>query len=91
VVILIWWKLLGRQLARPREAASFRATGPHSIDEDIVQDREQPNPKVVPGAKARALLVSTNERVMNQILGIGVAAREHSCIAAQSGQFAEHV
>src|ERR1700740_2059346 len=39
--------LLLEQLFHPSEAANFRAAGARSINENVVQDRHEPNPQIV--------------------------------------------
>ena len=89
MVVLPGWNMRLRQFADACEALSLRTTSPGSIDEDIVHDRHQPNPHIVSGAKARAFLVSTNQRVVHQVLVI--TACERPRIAAQARQLAEHI
>lgn len=91
MVILRRWRLLLNELDHSRDASSFGVTGPRSVDEDIVQDRHQPNPQIVSGTKARASFVGTNERVVHQILGVDLGARERPRVAAQARHLAEHV
>jgi len=51
MVILRRWNLLLNKLAYSRDALSFGATGPGSVDEDIVQDRHNQTRRSCPGRK----------------------------------------
>ena len=73
------------------EAPSFRQMPAAAIDERVVHDREQPAAQVSACAEGALPLIGAHERILHQILRLGLVAGQRSRIAAQRAEQADDI
>ena len=75
-----------KRVAAHRAELRKRGLRPAAVKEGIAQDREQPGPQIAAGTQAATVLVPAQERLLHQVVGLGLVARQRQRVTAQRGQ-----